>query len=176
MVRFILILGLVISGFFKSDYIFAEDVDKDWGRKINKFGVEIQVPKYLYVEDEKIEGTEEEGEISLTTHTCRGSLVQLFLIRWSESPLEYYPLFPQEEYRFFEEENIGGEINTKGHNPVIKKIVVEVTQPCGAQVKELLLVCKFYCEKTKRHFLILTFASTIEERNFLELLKRVRCH
>ena len=163
---------LMIFGLFL--YSFAQDAGENGGRKITNFGVEVQIPKYYFFEKEEATGTDREGDMTFATYTQKGALARLFLVKWSEEPIEYSLLL--EGYKFDQRIGKDESIKINGHDAVIKEAMTKVTRPCGKLMEEIVFICEFYCNQTKRYFSILDFETTMEKDLFLETLKRVRCH
>lgn len=126
---------------------------------------------------EQTEGIKEKGAVIFETRSERGMFERLFAVYWGKERTELSGLFPSDRYKLFTETPMGAiEVKANGHDATFMKSALSITYPCGQQTDGNIVTCRFYCDKTKRHFLLLSFLTTVTEKEFVEVIKTLKCH
>ncbi len=168
----IIIFGLILWGGL---VCFSHLEAKENMRTIKGGGVEVTVPDYLPAEI--IGGTEKNGYISLNTQTERRMYIQFFGIYWSDKELRYQEILPKENYSYLFETPLPAlESEVLGHKVDFTEVGMSIKYPCGEIRENNLLAVQFYCDKTKRYFLILSFVDTVAHQEFVRVVKTLKCH
>jgi len=168
----IIILGLILlSGLVYWSYLEAEEAT----RTIRAAEIEVIVPDYLPAE--MVQGTPKQGSVKLTTQTERGMYIQFFGIYWSDKELRYQEILPKDNYSYLFETPLPAlESEVLGHKVDFTEVGMSIKYPCGEIRENNLLAVQFYCDKTKRYFLILSFVDTLAHTEFTSVVKSLKCH
>lgn len=171
--RAVLGLGLLLCSLFTAQGTAGAGEKRAIDPK--RMNVSLEVPVFL--PPENAEGGAEKGSLVFGTRTERGMFERLFAVYWGKERPDVMAPFAAGRYELVSEITAdfkdGG---VDGHTAGFSRAELKITHPCGQVSGGNMLVCRFYCPETKRHFLALDLSDTVTGGEFLEIMKSFKCH